>query len=154
MTFNAQVLAQKKSQENGLDEASWFKVFDSAQQTLKDVDVDYQIIEYIALASRTPEQFAVMARLIYQYIKSNASGEQITEIILTLVNQSPFALGDWIDSVHYFYQWLLAHRKKIDFVPMLQYLECCVASPDAKKGRHTLLALVEDMLAVHGYEAG
>ncbi len=154
MIFNVRILAQRKYQESGIEESSWLKVFESAQQTLKEFEVDYQIIEYIALASRTPEQFAVMSRLIYQFIKSNASGEQVTEMFLNLVNQSPFAIGDWIDSINYFHQWLISNRKKIDFVPMLQYLECCVASPDAKKGRHTLLALVEDMLAVHGYEAG
>ena len=154
MSFDPQKLADSKFEQSELKRSEWLLTFESADLSLKQLNVDYQLLEHLAVASRTPEQFTIVARLIYQHAKSNRTGAIISEKILALVNRSPFSLGDWIGSVEYFHQWLVASGKKIDFSAMLEYLECCAASPEARKGRHTLIAVVQDMLDTHGYDAG
>jgi len=152
MVFDVRELSRKKSLESGVVESDWLRALESARQSLKFIDIDFQSLEHFALASRTPERFTLLTRLIYQYGKSHPHGDQVGEMIFEFVNASPFALSDWIDAIAFFHGWLEKHGRKIDFYPMLKYLECCVASPEAKEGGVTFSALVEDMLTVIGYE--
>jgi hypothetical protein len=152
MNFDVRSLASLKHLETKHDEIDWIKALESARQSLKFIDINFQSLEHIALASRTPTKFTTMTRLIYQYGKSYPNGDQISDLLLEYTNDSPFSLSDWVDSIDYFYQWLTAQGRKIDFLPMLKYLGCCVASPDAKEGGQTFSELLEDMLKVNGYD--
>lgn len=152
MSFEVSSLANKKSAETKHDRIDWVKALESARLSLKFTDINYQSLEAIALASRSPAKFTAISRLIYQYGKSHLNGANITDLILESTNESPFSLSDWIDAIEHFYLWLEKNNRKIDFLTMLEYLQCCVASPDAKEGGQTLSALLEDMLNVHGYD--
>ena len=152
MDFDVKSLAARKKQETGHDEVEWLRALESARQSLKRTEVSYQSLEQIALASRSPSKFTIMTRLIYQYGKTHPHGDSVSALIFEWVDQSPFALSDWIDAIDYFSQWLADHQRRIDFLTMLKYLECCAASPDAQEGGQTFRALVEDMLHVCGYE--
>ncbi len=152
MTFDVRTLAAQRHRETQHAEVDWIMSLESARQSLKFVEIDYQSLEYLALASRSPGQFTVVVRLIYQYGKSHPHGELISDVILGYVNESPFSLSDWLDAIEYFNGWLEKNGRKIDFLPMLKYLECCIAAPDAKESGQTLGALIQDMLNVIGYE--
>jgi hypothetical protein len=152
MTFDVRALAAQKHLETGHAELEWLKAFETARQSLKFLDIDHEGLNHLALASRAPARFTVMMRLIYQYGKSHPHGDQITDRILEMTSESPYSLSDWIDAIDYFQGWLTKNGRKIDFLPMLKYLACCVDSPDAKEGGQTFAALVEDMLTVVGYE--
>jgi hypothetical protein len=154
VSFDIRTLADRRHEEGSFDKTDWTKAFESARQTLKLTETDAQILEYLAISAPSPQQFTIMTRLIYQYTKSQAHGEQISALILDIVNGSAFSLTDWIESINFFYAWLNERKRKIDFVSMLQYLECCVAAQDAKQPGITLQTLLQDMLNVHGYEAG
>lgn len=152
MQFDVRQLTERKHTETRHEPVEWLRALESARQSLKFVDIDFQSLEQIALASSSPEKFTLMTRLIYQYGKSHPNGDQISELILKFVNDSPFSLTDWVDAIEYFHRWLGENNRKVDFLPMLKYLECCVASADAREGGQTFAALIEDMLAVCGYE--
>jgi hypothetical protein len=152
MIFDVRSLAAQKHKETEQNEVEWLRALESARQSLKFIDIDYQSLEQIALASRSPEKFTVVVRLIYQYGKSHPHGDQVSDLILEYTNDSPFSLSEWIDAIDFFYQWLSTNQRKIDFLEMLKYLQCCVVSPDARQGGQTFAALVEDMLNVSGYE--
>lgn len=152
MSFDVRALAALKHTETQHNEIEWMKALESARQSLKFVDIDYASLELFALASRSPSKFTVLTRLIYQYGRSHPHGDQVSEMILKFTNESPFSLSDWIDAIEYLYLWLQNSNRKTDFFPMLKYLECCVASQDAKEAGQTFLGLVEDMLNVFGYE--
>ncbi len=154
MTFDACALAREKHLETGHGEAEWENALENARMSLKTGAVDCQGLAHIARASRSPEKFTSMARLIYQCTKARPGGGRVADALFGCVNSSPFSLSDWIDAIDYFYRWLVEGRRKVDFFPMIKYLECCVAAPDAKKNGQTLRALVEDMLDIFGYEAG
>jgi hypothetical protein len=152
MKFDVRVLAARKHAESGHDEVDWLRALESARQSLKFVEIDYESLERIALASRTPAQFTLLTRLIYQYGKSHPNGDLISEVILKYASESPFSLSDWLAAIEYFHGWLEQNGRKIDFLPMLKYLECCIAAPDARESGQTFVALIEDMLKVSGYE--
>jgi len=152
MNFDVRDLAALKHLETGHTEIEWTKALESARQSLKFIDIDFQSLELIALASRAPSKFTTLTRLIYQYGKSHPHGDQISDLILEYTNNSPFSLSDWIDTIDTFYHWLVERDRKIDFLPMLKYLDCCIASPDAREGGQTFTQLLEDMLKVAGYE--
>jgi len=152
MMFDVRRLSERKHGETHHEPVEWLRALESARQSLKFVDIDFNALELIALASGTPAKFTLMSRLIYQYGKSHPHGDQISELILQFVNDSPFSLADWVDAIEYFHRWLIDNGRKVDFLPMLKYLECCVASADAREGGQTFVALIEDMLAVCGYE--
>jgi hypothetical protein len=154
VTFDVRSLAARKHQETSHDLSEWTSAFETARMSLKLFSVDYHDLELIAIASRAPSQFTSLVRLIYQFTKSHPNTEQITATLLNQVSKSPFSLADWIESIDYFYNWLTKNQRKIDFLSMLSYLECCVASPDGKESGQTLAALLEDMLDFCGYEAG
>ncbi len=152
MNFDVRTLGLRKHRETEHPEAEWLRALESARQSLKFVEIDYESLEQFALACRAPAKFTTLTRLIYQYGRSHPGGDSIADVILGYVNASPFDLADWIDAIDYFHGWLEREGRKIDFLPMLKYLECCVASPDAREGGYTFIALIEDMLAVSGYE--
>lgn len=153
MSFNVRSLAAQKQIETHHDEVEWMKVLESARQSLKFIDIDYFSLEQIALASRSPSQFTVICRLIYQYGKSYADGDRVSDVIFEATNDSSFSLSDWIDAIEYLYEWLGKQGRKIDFFSMLNYLKCCVASSDAQGRGQTLFSLVQDMLQIHGFDA-
>lgn len=152
MSFDVRTLAIQKSGQTQYSELEWLRALESARQSLKFIAIDYQSLELIAQASQSPGKFTVMARLIYQYGKTYPNADQLSDAIFEFVNDSPFALSDWIDALEYFYGWLEQNGRKVDFLAMLKYLQCCVASPDAREGGQTLISLVKDMLAVCDYE--
>src|SRR5689334_17981561 len=122
MNFDVRSLASQKHLETQHPGVEWIIALESARQSLKFIDIDYQSLEYIAVASRSPSQFTVIVRLIYQYGKSHPHGDLVSDLILGYVNDSPFSLSDWMDAIEYFYLWLEKNGRKIDFLPMLQYL--------------------------------
>jgi hypothetical protein len=150
--FEVKALAEQRHQETKQSEVEWMRALESARQSLRFIDIDLPSLEKFALASKSSAQFTVLVRLIYQYGKSHPFGDQISELILRMTNESPFSLSEWIDSVDYFYSWLIRHGRKVDFLAMLKYLQCCAVSPDARQGGQTFSSLLEDMLQVCGYE--
>ncbi len=154
MSIDSQALAKIKSRETQHPVQEWLKVIESARMSLKPLPIDPPSLREIIMASRTPEKFVTMTRLIFQYAKSYPNGARISQLILDYSNESPFSLPDWIDAIDYFHLWLEEHQRKIDFLPMLKYLQCCVAAPEARKSGQTLKGLLEDMLRVFGYDGG
>ena len=152
MSFDVKSLANRKNLETQHDEVEWMKSLESARQSLRFIELDYEELKLIALACRSPEKFTLMTRLIYQYGKSHPKGGQISSMVVKFANDSPFSLPDWIDTIDHFHAWLVQGGRKVNFLVMLKYLECCVASPDAREGGQTFVALVDDMLNVYGYE--
>ncbi len=152
MGFDIATLAAQKNRETNHESTEWLKALESAQLSLKFTGISLKNLEQIALGSRSPAKFTAISRLIYQYGKSHAHGAKISERLIELSNESPFSLGDWIDAIDFFYQWLNQRKRKTDFLIMLEYLQCCVASPEAQEGGQSFTSLVEDMLTVCGYD--
>ena len=143
-------LAPQETSKSIFSQASWNAVLESAQQSLKSVNTD--LLVTLLTASQSPRQFTLVIRLMYQYEKSHRHGEPITDIILRNANESAFALSDWLSAIEFFHDWLEEKNRKMDFLSMLNYLSCCVESPDARYAGQTLTPLLKDMLQIFGYD--
>lgn len=152
MAYDVRDLAGRKAAETQQDEMEWLRVLETARQSLRFVEIDYQSLENIALASGTPAKFTTVVRLIYQYGKSHPTSESISGLILQYANDSQFSLSDWIDAIHFFHDWLRHKNRRVDLLAIIQYLQCCAVSPDAKEGGQSFCDLVKDMFDVHGYD--
>ena len=145
-------LAAERATATGRPADDWRRAIESARQSLRAVD-DATLFA-LARASATPERFTTVARLIYARARVNPGGDAIARALLESANASSFSLGEWIDAIDFFHDWLARRGRKIDLLPMVKYLECCTAAPDGKDGRQTLERLAKDMLDTFGYEAG
>jgi hypothetical protein len=154
VSFDLKNIAHIKNQQTGHPFQDWFLSIESASLSLKSANVDDTGLEHVVLASATPTQFTTFARLLYQYAKSYPKGDQTLEIFFNFVNASNFDLSGWIDATTYLHDWLLTHNRKIDFHPMLGYLECCAAAPEARDPGQTLRSVATYMLETWDYEAG
>jgi hypothetical protein len=152
MAFQASSLAAAKAKDSGQPLAEWLSALESARASLKLATLSDEALTRFAEASRSPAKFTALARLLYRHEKANSNAGTIAGVIFLYTNDSPFSLGDWIDSIAYFHGWLEERGRRADLPSMLEYLECSVASPEAEAGGQTLLAVVEEMLRLHGYE--
>lgn len=150
--LNLRDLASVKSKETESFEQDWLSVLEQAQLALNRCFLTEEDCQQLALASSEPTKFNVIIRLIYSHSKQNPHREPATVLIKRLVNSTPFSMSDWVDAIFYFYQWLNKNNRKVNFLSMLNYLECCSASTDAREPGQTLLNLVKDMLRLFDYE--
>lgn len=150
--LNVRDLAFVKSKETATFEQDWICVLEKAQLALNRLVLTEEECLQLALASGEPERFNVLIRLFYCYSKQNPHREPAIVILKHLVNSTPFSMNDWVDAIFYFYHWLNNRDRKINLLSMLNYLECCSASTDAREPGQTLLSLVKDMLRLFDYE--
>ena len=147
-------LAHERGSVTGHSVADWESALVSARTSLTTKTLSQRNFELLARASASPGKLTVVARLVYQYAKARPESEDLAPMFFDAVNASPFSLADWIDAIDFFHSWLQARQRKIELLPMIKYLECCVAAPEANKSGQTLKVLVADMLEVFDYEAG
>ena len=152
MSFDVDRLTEERHAETQHPRADWRKALESAAGTLKPSEIDSADLESLARASRSPARFTSTARLIYQEAKAHPAAGRVAKTIIDVSSESPFSTSDWIDAFHFFSKWLADRGRAADLRSMFHYLECCAASPDARKSGQTLLALADDMLRACGYD--
>jgi hypothetical protein len=151
MSLNIVTVATEKSKITGISEGLWLQSIESARQSLRFRDIDSASLIQIADASRSPENFTLVVRLMYQYSKLHPFDTPVGELLFYQVNRSPFSLSDWIDAIAFFYAWLVDQERSVDFSAMLNYLDCCAASSDARESGQNFSTLLEGMLRVFGF---
>jgi hypothetical protein len=151
LNFDILQLAQLRSSETGHTVSGWTQALELALQSLKFMSIDPKVLEQIAKASGSPETFVMMTRLMYRYGKSYLNGQSVGELIFEFTDKSRYSLSDWVDAIQTFHTWLGENKRKVDFLKMLNYLECVCASRDSKEGGQTLPTLLMDYLKTFGY---
>jgi hypothetical protein len=151
MSFDPQTLAALKEQETKHSRVEWSQAFKTARQSLKYRDARNKDLRLIALASSSPAKFTTVTRLMYQYSKLHPLNPPVGEVLLQEVDQSPYSMGDWIDTIDRFHNWLSDRERKVDFLAMLNYLDCCAASSEATEGGQKFSEVLDFMLQVFGY---
>lgn len=125
-------LAAEKAKRTSIAEKEWADVLQRGLQGLRGQDVELEGLEQVAQACSTPRQFALMVRLISQHCRGHGQGKKVFELIRQNVSTTVFSLAEWIESLEYFTDWLEKNGEQIDFLNMLNYLQCCTHLPDAK----------------------
>ena len=78
------------------------------------------------------------------------SPEEVSAWLRT-IDESPYALSEWVDSIEAFDQWAVAEKRSLSLVHMLEYLSCC-----AESGRNgiklPLTFLMQEFIRLNGVE--
>lgn len=151
-SLNIKDLAFQKSKEIASFEHEWTRALKWAQVTLSQSVLSEEGFKQLVLASNKPEKFTLLIRLIYSYSKQNPHREPAPAKLQCLVDSTSFTMSDWVDAIFYFHHWLENNHRKINFLSMLNYLECCSNSPDANEPGQTLESLLRDMLNLFDYK--
>ncbi len=72
--------------------------------------------------------------------------------LLSYVDESPFSLIDWIESLKLLGHWLDAHDQLMEVEDQLGYVSCAVEAAGADAQLAHLPTLVSDMLHAYGCE--
>ena len=125
-------LAKEKAAKSRVPEAEWAEVLQRGLEGLRGQDVDLTGLEKIARACSSPKQFALMVRLISHHCRTHGQGRKVFDLITKHITMTVFSLSEWIASLEVFADWLDQHHQQLDFLNMLNYLQCCTQLPDAK----------------------
>ena len=104
----------------------------------------------IALASRSENEFEV-------FLKSLSEVENPAQSVAMMfdeVNESPFSLNEWIDSIFILNEYSRTQRVAANFETYVGYIVCCGELVEAKPGEMPLIEVVSDMLKTHGFTGG
>lgn len=143
-------IAAEKASGGGASIEEWSDVMHRGLEGLRGQDVEPAGLGQIVRACRTPKQFALMVRLISQHCRTHGTGKEIFELIRKHRDQTVFSLSEWIDALDYFADWLEQNHYSLDFINMLNYLQCCTLLPDAKSPGAKLDAILRDAIPKYG----
>ena len=112
-------------------------------------DRDQQLLQQ---ACRTPENWQFLEILI-SHVETN-SLSQTLDGLYDQVDQSEFALADWIDALLSFDQWLVEQKKTTRPVAaMIDYIHCCTLTLSDTLAPPNLARITGEMLEQHGFDA-
>ncbi|GEM_PF-4468098 len=130
-------IARENAARSGVSLEDWSDVLRRGLEGLRGQDVEPEGLAQIARACRTPKQFALMVRLISQHCRATGTGKEIFELIRKHRDQAVFSLTEWMDALDTFTDWLESNHHNLDFLNMLNYIQCATLLPEAKSpGAH------------------
>ena len=104
--------------------------------------------DLFAREARNPRHLEDLAAFLGSGEVANRRADQL----LRCADESDHAVGDWLEALSVFRQWL---RQRGDRTPMegaLGYLECCDASVNSAPGLTDLPGTVQTMLETYGFD--
>lgn len=143
-------LAAEKASKSKASAVEWADVLQRGLEGLRGQDIDLEGLEQIARACSSPRQFALMVRLISHHCRTHGQGRKVFDVIKKHISMTVFSLSEWIDSLEYFGDWLDENGHSLDFLNMLNYLQCCTQLPDAKTPGAKLKPMLEEAIDKFG----
>jgi hypothetical protein len=149
-SFPIEVLSAEKAAETPHSVEEWAEVLQRGLEGLRGADVDLHSLSKIVRACTSPKQYARMVRLISQACRTQGKGRQVFELLDRHTSSTVFSLSEWILSLEYFAEWLDDKHYALDFLNMLNYIQCCTQLPDAKTPGANLLQTVKEAIDKFG----
>lgn len=146
-------IAHSKSSSNPTEYHRWRESLRFARSSLSVAVLSDDRLLKLAQASSSIEQFNTLARYLYQSAKAQPDSGLGTHDFFKAVDDSPYSLGEWIEAIHLFDEWLKAHQVQSKFLTMLGYLRCTAESKENDGLKLSLSTLLHEMLQQHGFEA-
>jgi len=81
-------------------------------------------------------------------------GKDQRQFLLDQVDESPYSLQEWEESLRYFQGWLQKQARTAELETMVGYINCCIASIQQTPGLPNLKDTLADMLEHHGFDGG
>ena len=82
----------------------------------------------------------------------NEHGGTFSTTLTDAVDESPFALRQWVEALVVMGEWLQSRRHEADLDDQIGYVGCAGASVSSHPREESLPFLVEEMLAQYGFD--
>ena len=139
-------LASKRSSDGN---GEWVEALERFAGNTSIATSDAQIL---AEKCRRPDQLRLLADLFRSTSRERETPQERVRLFLSIVDESPLSLGDWIEGLHVFYQWLNASGRDTSFGMALGFIQCCADATGESPGLTDLSAVVEEMLKTYGFD--
>lgn len=131
---------------------SWEKIVCHAHQVFSAQGVQNDAFQEVVEACGTPEQLTLLSREFYRFSKQDPQSRSAYQMFIKEVDDSDFALSEWIESFAEVFSWLEKENKTNDLFNVLKYLSCCTQVPENQMFQHTLIEITRKMLEDYGME--
>ncbi len=101
---------------------------------------------------RRPEQFRLLMEALAEWRKEHPDEPTGFDLLAESVDESPYSLGEWVESIEYFYDWLGQNQRHANFQSLLGFLHCCVQAAGSGPERLPLKDLLVEMLDTYGFQ--
>jgi len=91
-------------------------------------------------------------RIAFVEATFSEADDRLREDFVTMVDESPFSLKQWLDALKMMGEWLDARGLKLPLRDRLGYISCAADSAGPAGGMDHLPSLVEEMLNQYGCE--
>lgn len=106
------------------------------------------------LFEQSPSPNALSAISFWLQQKQDALQQTaLLQSLQSAVDDSPFAIEDWLESLSSVYDWLRQNNKRTSFEDALGYIECSASMTEMTNKTATFPQMTEAMLKEHGFDA-
>lgn len=109
------------------------------------------LFQRILESCQSPQQFKILMSSFQSFSHANPH-QKVGDVFFKAVDDSPYRLEDWIESLEVFYLWLHEKERGSDLKTMMGYMNCCIESVDSVTARPVLKDILLQMLNTHGFE--
>jgi hypothetical protein len=145
-------LAQARANATGHAYMAWLDALSEGRTLQDEARLGERSFRQLAEACESPRQFAIVIEALDEYAKENPDEPNGFARLAEQVNDSPYDLGEWVEALEYFYDWLEQNQRTGAFKTILGFLGCSVESLPSLADKPPLRDLAADMLDEYGFQ--
>lgn len=141
-------LAKKKSVELNQPEALWRVPISKVMGLAEKQGITAPTLVRLTQAARSPRQLTVIS----DYIARAPTVDKELKLLFDRVDESPYSLPDWLESIETFHDWIAKSGKITDLEILLGYVSCCTEATSNSPAEVGLSNTVSAMLKQYGFD--
>lgn len=145
-------LAQARAKATNHAYMMWLDALSEGRTLQGEARLGERSFRQLAEACESPRQFAMIVEALDEHSKEQPDKPNGFALLAEQVNDSPYDLGEWVEALEYFYDWLEQHQRRGAFQTMLGFLGCSVESLPSLAEKPPLKDLAADMLDEYGFQ--
>lgn len=144
-------MATAKARESPFTPDQWSEALQQCEALSAAAVLNERAFTMLADAAQSPRQLDILAEMLQKHQQDNPEANLGFSLIAKHVDDSPYSLADWVESLEFFHDWLAqSSRPSPGLGALLGYLECCAQAGSSAPPGYPLQSLLEDMLARYG----
>lgn len=150
--MDTNTLAKERHNNTGIPLNVWLDVVARGWEALKQSGYEPAQVAALLKGCESPGQFLTLSASLDLFARELGSSERAFTSFASSVNESPYAMEDWVEGICAFYEWLDRHNRRVRFSLMLGYMDCCAESSENSVQPVAFGELVTTMLDEFGFE--
>lgn len=128
------------------------KYFEKTRLILGPQFINDEQLKNIILNSGNEEKLNCMIGYLHVYMKSHPDQKMLFSQFINFIDESEYAMDQWIESIYFFDLWLKDHDRKSNLAKMMGYISCCTQSPENLTIKYKLKDILSNMLESYGFK--